>query len=489
MNNSERGRKQVRCMCHPKKFLLYFSNLLILTTGLSPAAADDYDIAVQERHSRGMLHDEYINTDCSNTVISFDLPDLAPEDEIFVYHIPDKGEPGVFDFKRDLWQFSDGRVAFNPWYRHNDGTPDCSGSYEVSVTGEYRLYKAFSFPETLPFDNSTRKLIILIHGWNPDEMEDPHSGYGWPSLQSNLENFIENKGGWEILAYNWAADASTGPVLDLGGIDIIGNAIRNGTQAAEISHMHGRHLGSLLLEKLPNIEQVHFIAHSAGTWNARACAIHLSQIRPEIHMQITLLDPYIPGEAPDGDSDCTRDKVDQLAGLDSITLLENYYYANDVNGTQAVFDWRAGDINRRLGSSLIPNPWNHMKPVEWYGGTIEDNATEGWSNSPAFADDSVTGVESGIILPLSLGAAYPNPFNPTTAIPYTVTFECRVKLAVYDMLGRKVRVLSNGIVSPGTHTAVWDGLDTNGCLSASGVYIVKLTAGNYTKKGKVTFMR
>jgi hypothetical protein len=77
---------------------------------------------------------------------------------------------------------------------------------------------------------------------------------------------------------------------------------------------------------------------------------------------------------------------------------------------------------------------------------------------------------------------YPNPFNPTTSIRYSVGVDSRqsvvaakVRLAVYDLLGREVTVLVDERKQPGVYTATW-----NAARMASGVYIYRLTTNDYT---------
>lgn len=66
---------------------------------------------------------------------------------------------------------------------------------------------------------------------------------------------------------------------------------------------------------------------------------------------------------------------------------------------------------------------------------------------------------------------FPNPFNPTTSIEYQLTGISRVTLKVYDMLGREVATLTDGIKDAGYYSATFDG-----ARLASGVYIMRLTA-------------
>jgi hypothetical protein len=66
---------------------------------------------------------------------------------------------------------------------------------------------------------------------------------------------------------------------------------------------------------------------------------------------------------------------------------------------------------------------------------------------------------------------YPNPFNPSTTIAYHLGGESAVRLSVFDVLGREVAVLENGVVSAGAHRATFDGAGL-----ASGMYVTRLKA-------------
>ena len=78
---------------------------------------------------------------------------------------------------------------------------------------------------------------------------------------------------------------------------------------------------------------------------------------------------------------------------------------------------------------------------------------------------------------------YPNPFNPTTEIRFSITEGGKTTLIVYDMLGRAVRGLVNGNLSPGTYTATFNASDLS-----TGMYIYVLTSGDarLTKKMVLT---
>jgi hypothetical protein len=90
---------------------------------------------------------------------------------------------------------------------------------------------------------------------------------------------------------------------------------------------------------------------------------------------------------------------------------------------------------------------------------------------------------------LSIGGIFPNPFNPSTSIGFTLPAQVRATLAVYDITGRKVRDLVSGPLPAGAHTAVWDGRDADGRTVSSGVYTARLTTGRGVVNRKMTLLR
>lgn len=84
---------------------------------------------------------------------------------------------------------------------------------------------------------------------------------------------------------------------------------------------------------------------------------------------------------------------------------------------------------------------------------------------------------------------YPNPFNPGTTIDYFLSRDTRVKIAVYDLLGREVKVLVNGFKSAGSHFAVWDGTTAAGTQAASGIYFYKLATKRSVRVKKMAKIR
>jgi hypothetical protein len=83
---------------------------------------------------------------------------------------------------------------------------------------------------------------------------------------------------------------------------------------------------------------------------------------------------------------------------------------------------------------------------------------------------------------------YPNPFNPETTIQYDVPRVSRVKLTVYDMLGRRVMALFDGAAMPGKYEAHWNGRDYAGRQVASGLYIVRIEADDFVAQRKMLLL-
>jgi hypothetical protein len=88
---------------------------------------------------------------------------------------------------------------------------------------------------------------------------------------------------------------------------------------------------------------------------------------------------------------------------------------------------------------------------------------------------------------------FPNPFNPSTTISFDVpgiSGEKRhASLAIYDLRGRRVRVLIDGILDGGNHKVVWDGRDNQGEQIASGVYLFRLRINDWISTRKMTILR
>jgi alpha-amylase len=105
----------------------------------------------------------------------------------------------------------------------------------------------------------------------------------------------------------------------------------------------------------------------------------------------------------------------------------------------------------------------------------------------------VSGVDSGERdLPdsgLRLHHNYPNPFNPSTTIHFTLPVRGHTRLSVYDIAGREVALILNGMQEMGEHEVHWNGVDPKGQPLGAGVYFLRLDAGGDVRMSKMTLVK
>ena len=106
-----------------------------------------------------------------------------------------------------------------------------------------------------------------------------------------------------------------------------------------------------------------------------------------------------------------------------------------------------------------------------------------------FLITSVANDDDHLNLITALNANYPNPFNPSTSISYSLQKPVNVLLEIYNQKGQKVRTLVNEYMASGKHIVLWDGKDNNGNPVSSGVYRYSLKAGEYKQIRKMTLKK
>jgi hypothetical protein len=106
--------------------------------------------------------------------------------------------------------------------------------------------------------------------------------------------------------------------------------------------------------------------------------------------------------------------------------------------------------------------------------------------------DTVTAVndDASALPPATiLAAIYPNPFNPRTVIAFELAETGPIELAIYDVGGRRVRVMESGTQSAGRHEATWDGQDNAGRAVPTGTYFCRLSTAQGSQTRKLTLAR
>ena len=128
---------------------------------------------------------------------------------------------------------------------------------------------------------------------------------------------------------------------------------------------------------------------------------------------------------------------------------------------------------------------NGFTPFTYENITVSpnQNTTVNFVMSPVSNEDEVIPVSATM-----LKGNYPNPFNPETTISYDIKDPASVRLNVYNLKGQLVRSLVNENQNAGRYRVVFDGRDEKGNPLASGIYLYRFTAGDYSHTRKMMLM-
>jgi len=144
----------------------------------------------------------------------------------------------------------------------------------------------------------------------------------------------------------------------------------------------------------------------------------------------------------------------------------------------------------RLPSLGVHEHWNNVEAKQYSGSPGTNGGIE---LVPAQESAAVRPAADSAPLSFTLHQNYPNPFNPSTTIEYGLAQPATVKLEVYAVTGRFVRMLVNGEQTAGAKSEVWDGRDSAGNPAGSGVYLARLEiragTGSFVYSSRMTLVR
>lgn len=198
----------------------------------------------------------------------------------------------------------------------------------------------------------------------------------------------------------------------------------------------------------------------------------------------------------DGDDEVDRDArtvsntILDDNGIESFefTLLDNFEivssfpgYVND--GTTGTYEWKwdgTGDPPTSVDFTL-----HALSSGEATYFLFATNACGNTVQLDPPYDFSVTDRASSF----ALESSYPNPTRGQTTMAFSIAESNPVTLTVYDVMGRKVATVVDATLSSGTHTVTWNGRAEGGEELASGVYLVRLKAGDQVQTRRLTIVR
>ena len=235
-----------------------------------------------------------------------------------------------------------------------------------------------------------------------------------------------------------------------------------------------------------------------GVWGTTSTHAH----SPSISMTDS------PGENYPNSATTTMELNSGLDLSESTTASLVFWHRYD---TESGYDYCLVEVSTNGGGSwaqvasysgLLSN-WTEVTiDLDSYVGTSDFKVrfvleSDGWVQKDGWYVDDVhvfadqpTGVDDGGAPLELLVGNYPNPFNPTTSVRYTVPRAGPVNLTVYDVSGRLVRTLvETASHDAGRHSISWDGRDENGAEVATGVYFARLSVDSQSASGKMVLLK
>ena len=200
------------------------------------------------------------------------------------------------------------------------------------------------------------------------------------------------------------------------------------------------------------------------------------------------------------------------ACLDNPILQSAHGYSGGSYGDMTITNgssWVSVNIYLMLvnNGTDVPTNWTEVATIHFDVITPAQTSALSWdsTNTTAWDDDEATQLGQGTFTDLdifvlvegitsipvdfALSQNYPNPFNPQTRLEYQLPHDTEVFIVVCNLLGKKVISLVDAHQTAGYYSITWDGLDDDGCMASSGIYLVHLQTDSFIQVRKVTLMR
>ena len=187
---------------------------------------------------------------------------------------------------------------------------------------------------------------------------------------------------------------------------------------------------------------------------------------------------------PDSDAVMYRAKFGHIV-YSGETLLDTVKHDSTMAETSIVVFYE--DFNEDLNDLGGDN-----SVLKWNVAAIAGSDTVLSDNGPRFVlvdGTSLSVDEEFIPTEFALHQNYPNPFNPVTTLNYGLPEQSMVVMTVYDLMGREVTPLVNQVQKAGYHTIRWNGTDQSGQVVSAGLYIYRITAGDYSVARKMILLK
>ncbi|MCK9310434.1 MAG: T9SS type A sorting domain-containing protein, partial [Candidatus Cloacimonetes bacterium] len=163
--------------------------------------------------------------------------------------------------------------------------------------------------------------------------------------------------------------------------------------------------------------------------------------------------------------------------------------ASEADSLLAVMDLEIVLHLAAMESSKRPAVTNYQQYVYPNLQVFNTKHEEHWEQLYALLDKKPATEEIPIPSVPLIATNYPNPFNPSTTIAFSIPTTYNTKLSVYNIKGQKVKELINNELASGYHKIIWDGRDKNNRGVSSGIYFFRLQSGGKVSVRKAMLMK
>ncbi len=206
-------------------------------------------------------------------------------------------------------------------------------------------------------------------------------------------------------------------------------------------------------------------------------------------------------EGPTTAWDCALVEISTDHGVtwDLLEPVEGYTHTKTTNSANAIpdgtpcwsgmHDWREEvfDLSSYVGeNAMFRFRFGSDDAFEMEGWYVDDVSL---TFDASVAPQPTTAGGLGLPVAFALRQNAPNPFNPVTTIRYELPTDSDVRIDVYNVAGRHVRTVVDGPVAAGYNEVVWDGRDNSGKRVASGVYLYRMSAGDFESKKMMVVLK
>ena len=152
----------------------------------------------------------------------------------------------------------------------------------------------------------------------------------------------------------------------------------------------------------------------------------------------------------------------------------------------------------KQGPTMMGSGSNDGKWVAYYTAYDQEaHANDVWSGEGLYRWDGTQISAMGVLgmddvqIPdvFQLHQNYPNPFNPTTKVRYDLAERSNINITIYDVMGRKVKVLFSGMRGPGYHSVLWDGTNRMNEPVSAGMYFYTLETEVFKQTKKMVLLK